>query len=184
MTTPPKIADAAMIGFLGSAEWVDIGCGPGQVHLYSAQQWVRSEPITFANRVEIVLVGRYDALLVEECGTLTLTDNKTSTKTDAHLRVYQRQLAAYAYALEHPARGSPLQVDEIALWVLSRSHFIARPKRMGLYGPTRWISFARRDNAFLRLLEGAAQILDAPEPYSSARCAWCVYQTGDGARRV
>ncbi len=174
-----EIADEAMVRFLRSAEWVDIGCGPGRVHLHSAQEFVDSRPIRFPGGVELVLSGRYDALLVEKCGTLTLADNKTSAKGDDGLRPYRRQLAAYAYALEHPqnAARAPLIVDEMGLWVYSPSGFATKQARLGLYGPTRWVPFKRDHAAFLALLEQVATVLARPEPTGNLHCEWCQYRT-------
>jgi CRISPR/Cas system-associated exonuclease Cas4 (RecB family) len=173
-----EIADEAMVRFLRSAEWVDLQCGPGRVHLDSAGEFVESTPIRFPGDVEVVLSGRYDALLVEECGTLTLTDNKTSRKDDDKLRPYRRQLAAYAYALEHPQNSDqvPIQIDETGLWVYSPGGFATKRNRMGLYGETRWLSFQRNDSAFLKFLGGVADVLSRPEPAADPNCAWCAYR--------
>ena len=172
-----EIADAAMMDFLRSAEWVDLGCGPGRVHLHSGQEYVESESVTFGD-VEIVLSGRYDALLVEECGTLTLADNKTSALDDDRLRPYRRQLASYAYALEHPVRRAraPMLVDETGLWVYAPTRFATKPNRMGLYGPTRWIPFKRDEPAFLAFLGSVAAALGGPEPADGPGCEWCRYR--------
>jgi hypothetical protein len=174
------IADTAMRERIAGAEndgWVDVGVGPQRMRMHSQAVWVESQPIAFQYLgVALVLAGKYDAIVEDEDGSRYLVDYKTSAKPDHELYRYRRQLDAYRFCLEHPAKGAAMVIDETGLLVYTPQWFAFKNRVSGLYGPTRWIDFAREDTAFLRYLRAVATLLSHDEPMSELACEWCKYR--------
>jgi hypothetical protein len=175
------IADTAMrerIADPGDGGWVDIGVGPTRMRMHSQGGWVESQPIAFCEiGVTLVLGGKYDAIVEDEDASRYLVDYKTSARPDHELYRYRRQLDAYRYCLEHPSREREgIAIDETGLLVYTPRAFAFKNRVSGLYGPTRWIDFARDDSAFMKLLGDVAMLLAHDEPPNAANCEWCQYR--------
>lgn len=139
---------------------------------------VDSRPIRFPGGGELVLSGRYDALLVEQCGTLTLADNKTTAKGDDALPAVPPAACGVRLRAGAPARRGARRSSSTRWAVGVRpSGFTRKQARMGLYGATRWVQFKREEEAFLKFLGGVASLLQAAEPMHEPCCAWCRYRS-------
>jgi hypothetical protein len=152
--------DAAMrerIADPGDGGWVNIGVGPTRMRMHSQGVWVESQPVMFPEiGISLILGGKYDAIVEDEAGSRYLIDYKTSARPDHELYRYRRQLDAYRFCLENPScPREAIAIDEIGLLVYTPRSFAFKNRVSGLYGPTRWIDFAREDSAFLKLLRAS-----------------------------
>lgn len=162
--------------------WINVGVGPDRMRMHSQGVWVESEPISFPDlRISIMLAGRYDAIVEDESNCRYLIDYKTSARDESELYPYRRQLDAYRFCLEHPNpddhRLQPaMDIDEIGLLIYTPRSFAFKNRSSGLYGPTRWLDFARDDSAFMRFLKDVATLLSHDEPENTGDCEWCAYR--------
>jgi hypothetical protein len=185
------IADRAMRRRMangGNGGWVDIGVGPGEVRVHSQGAWVESEPIEFNDiGVTIILGGQYDAIVEDQAAEHHLLDYKTSARDEIELFRYRRQLDAYRFCLEHPNRDganakAPLLIEEIGLLIYTPETFTFKGGISGLFGPTRWIGFARNETAFTKHLSEVAMLLAHDEPFGDWECPWCRYRAIGGQK--
>jgi len=143
--------------------------------------WVKSAPIAFDGiDSKCVIRGRFDAVAAFEDGSFGLIDYKTSNATYEKAAFYSRQLSAYAWSLEHPARGalalSP--VTRMGLFVISPRRFeTVSDGDMAFISKTTWLDVPRDDAGFMDFLGGVMAVLDADEPPpSSETCPLCSYR--------
>jgi hypothetical protein len=64
--------------------------------------WVQSAPIELPHGT-CTIKGRFDTVIAWEDDTYSVVDFKTAPVRPEYLGKYERQLAAYAYSLTHPA---------------------------------------------------------------------------------
>jgi hypothetical protein len=145
------------------------------------QKWVRSQPIPVGTEGRTCCIsGRLDALIELEDNTWGVIDFKTSKAHGPRIPLYSRQLHAYAYALENPARG-PLAfgpVTTLGLLVFEPASFVHNTDETAdLKGRLTWVEMRRDDAAFIDFLGQVIAVLSQPEPPDPAPgCPWCAYR--------
>jgi hypothetical protein len=173
------VIDRAMKAcYLGQrTEMLDPDMPPGVIS--QADRWVESAGLNIpGSSVVSEIHGSLDALIHCDDGSVGVVDFKTAALNADLLGTYSRQLHAYAFALEQPGSGPPLQVSALGLLCFLPDAFTTG-HHAALTGQLKWLEIERDDTAFLRFLIEVAGILDEPEPPSaSAECTWC----GWGAR--
>ncbi len=176
------MADKAMKRAFADVALVDLGVGP-KFRVLAQNAWVRSVPVEFdALGISLTIGGAYDALVETEHGELFVVDYKTTNADEIALRKFRRQLAAYAFALEHPAAGPSIALDGHALLAYRPENFAYRARGVsGLYGKSAWIELPRDDEGFRTLLAEVAVVLAGGKPTSAASCAFCTYRRRESA---
>ena len=149
--------------------------------------WVKSAPISFDGiSSHCVIRGRFDAVAEFEDGSFGLIDYKTSNPTSEKGAFYSRQLSAYAWSLEHPARGALAlaPVTRMGLFVISPRRFEPVSNgNMAFINKTTWLDVPRDDAGFMDFLKGVMAVLDADDaPPSSETCPVCTYRKAMEAR--
>lgn len=158
---------------------------PGKLNLMG--KWIKSDVISFPGvGVSCYLKGAFDSVVSFDDGSFGVIDFKTSTPSRAHIAFYGRQLAAYAYALEHPAEGalrlSP--VERLGLLYLDPvdiDHGVDN-HRIVYGGEVTWQEIPKDEQVFLRFMHEVLSVLSLPEPPPAAsECSYCAYR--EEARR-
>jgi hypothetical protein len=145
------------------------------------EKWVKSVPISFPDTAsQVVIRGRFDALLAFENGAYGIIDYKTSEASAEKTAFYSRQLSAYAYALENPAPGalSISPITKMGLFIINPERFEPMPNgEMAFVTKTTWLDVPRDDVTFLVLLGEVVALLDQPSPPKSHDdCGLCNYR--------
>jgi hypothetical protein len=155
----------------------DLASGSPRGRLVGADTWVKSQPYVQPGcETACVMRGRVDILIELEDGGTGIVDFKTVEVSDAHIARYARQLHAYAFALEHPATGTPRPISALGLLCFSPGHFEANGQLASLVGALRWIEVPRDDVGFDVTLGDVVSVLERPEPpVSGPQCAWCAW---------
>lgn len=146
-----------------------------------SDEWVKSVSIGFQGRSSACFLrGILDTVIKFDEGGYAVIDFKTSQTKEEHIRLYGRQLHAYACALEHAAPGSlALQpIRKIGLLVFEPEAFSHRPgEEATLRGGLTWIEIPRDDEAFMSFLDEVLEVLEQPDPPPAAPgCEWCRYR--------
>ena len=82
--------------------------------------WVVSKPIEVnGEATPFAIRGKYDLLMEFPDGTHGIVDCKFQARDNDKSGFYSAQLEAYAFALEHPAKGEPKTISHIGLLVWS-----------------------------------------------------------------
>ncbi len=144
------------------------------------EKWVKSAPIPIPGSAsEVILRGRFDAVIAFEDGSFGIVDYKTSEASDEKAAFYGRQLSAYAYALENPAPNALhlAPITRLGLFVITPALYERLDDgRTAFVSKTTWVEVARDDASFLGLLGQVAAVLDAPQPPPVAEgCGLCQY---------
>jgi hypothetical protein len=145
------------------------------------EKWVKSVPISFpATSSQVVIRGRFDALLAFDDGAYGIIDYKTSEASAEESAFYSRQLSAYAYALENPAPGalSISPITKMGLFIINPDRFEPMPNgEMAFVTKTTWLDVPRDDETFLGLLAEVVALLDQPSPPDpDDNCGLCNYR--------
>jgi hypothetical protein len=145
----------------------------------SRDRWVRSAALAVPGCARpVVLRGRLDAVVVRDDGTDAVMDFKTALPRDGHIPLYERQLHAYAWAVEQPSSGPPSHVSALGLLCFYPGRFEADDAGAALIGELAWIDLPRDDRTFAAFLTEVLSVLDAPElPPARLGCAWCAMRT-------
>jgi len=177
-----KIDRAMKDHYLGErAETVAAGMPEGVIG--GGDRWVKSAPFVIPGCSRTVVIrGRVDVLVDCDGGSLGVIDFKTTMPKADHLTTYGRQLHAYAWALEHPASGSPVPVSALGLLCFLPETFGAQGPRAGLFGGLEWVEIPRHDEKFAEFLYEVAAVLEgAVGPPPSPDCRWCPLVEGRDA---
>lgn len=126
----------------------------------------------------LYIKGRTDGIAELQDGGYAVVDFKTSAVKGEYLPKYQRQLEAYAYALENAAgkghRAAP--VTTLGLLVFEPSAIAGAAQGINLNGAISWIPMERNAAAFLGFLDEVATVCDSgAPPRASAECSYCAY---------
>ena len=173
--------DGAMTTCYNGMRTEEIAAGlPGGVVSFG-QRWVCSQPIDAGvEGATCYIKGRFDSVVAFDDGSYGVIDFKTSSAQGAQIRLYSRQLHAYAYALENPAPGqfALAPITKLGLLVFEPNSFAHLPEgTANLLGTLTWIELPRDDAAFLKFLRQVASVLALPEPPPpSPVCPWCGYR--------
>ena len=146
---------------------------------------VCSAPIAVpGQRRRIVVAGKPDVLIRSDYrvvggkavgGRAVVVDLKTSPPAARTLPRYLPQLAAYAYALAHPATAEPVEVTGTGLLCFAPSGFEigSAPERSAmLTGGLTWLLAPYDEHAFLELIAEVAELCSGPTP-PNPDCIFC-----------
>ena len=145
------------------------------------EQWVKSIPISFPGiSSQCIIRGRFDAIISFEDGSYGIIDFKTSDALEDKATFYNRQLSAYAYALENPATNalSISPITRMGLFIITPARFERMPNgELGFVTKTTWVDVPRDEVTFLEFLKNVIMLLDqATPPDSDANCGLCNYR--------
>jgi PD-(D/E)XK nuclease superfamily len=175
--------DGAMKLHYGGRPTSDVYGGLRDGSVIETNRWVRSTPVVPTGcHSAIVVRGSLDAVVRFDDGTLGIADFKTIEPKSAHLELYAHQLRAYAYCVEHPARGAPVKIDRLGLLCFSPDTYEEVRDRGSLSGTIGWHEIERDDDSFMALLADVTTSFEqsAPPPPAPG-CAWCRFHCGDCA---
>lgn len=144
-------------------------------HVYGTGQWVESTPLVVnGEKTRWRLRGKYDFLLLFDDMTWGVVDTKFSGTLSEKTDFYAPQLEAYAYALEHPAKGDQRPVSTIGLMVW------APMKTNGSHGEGfhlqldhQYQPLERNEDAFSQRVHDVVSLLDGSMPEPSSDCGYC-----------
>ena len=144
------------------------------------EKWVRSQTIQLPNHEDTCHIsGRFDIVVSFDDNTYGVIDFKTSKPSKDSVRMYSRQLHAYAYALEHPAPGklalSP--VTKLGLLYFYPDNINQQNiDRLNYGAEIVWVEVEKDEQRFLSFIDKVLSILESPEvPEWSPGCQWCSY---------
>ncbi len=135
--------------------------------------WVESVVIPGTN---VFIKGKYDLLVYQPDNTYMLVDLKISQPSEDKAEKYKTQLAAYHYALSHPAKGSALNVTKIGLLIFYPEGVTFRDGKASLEFPPKWLEVPIDEEGFLSFIAGVDRLLASPIPKESDSCKWCEYR--------
>jgi hypothetical protein len=141
--------------------------------------WVKSSFINVAGKpTKYAIRGKYDLLIEFADGTYGIIDCKFQAKDSDKTDLYQPQLEAYAFALEHPATGAAKQVSLMGLLVWS----LLEPagdvnKGFGLKLKHTWRPIERNPAALETRLTDFITVVSSAMPDSKDNCDMCNYLT-------
>jgi hypothetical protein len=143
-------------------------------------QTVVSEKIKIGGRITKWYVkGKYDLVLSFANSKVAIIDCKITTgeMDEKKLELYKPQLEAYAFALENPQNGEPVDVIETGLlmWKISSAN-----SNLEMLGPIFQTEpsylFSDRDpNFFQVFISRVIKVLDGDIPAESENCSFCKY---------
>jgi len=135
--------------------------------------WVQSQLIP---RTNVYIKGKYDLLILRPDGTHALVDLKISQPHQDKIEKYQTQLAAYQFALEHPATGKPLTISQIGLLIFYPDTLSFTSGSALVNFPPQWLEVPQDQAGFLTFARNVDQLLSGPLPDESPDCKWCQYR--------
>ena len=145
------------------------------------EKWVQSAPIALPGHTDTLTIrGKFDAVVTFDDGSYGVIDFKTSNIKATSIRLYSRQLRAYAYALEHPAPGklSLSPISKMGLLSYKPDTFSSSADyAASLTGSLNWHEIKRNDKSFMAFLDEVLTVLELPEaPEAAPKCAYCKYR--------
>jgi hypothetical protein len=151
---------------------------PGRVS--HGEQRIKSQVIKLPNHEDTCYIaGRFDIVVSFHDDTYGIIDFKTGKPKDDSTSLYCRQLQAYAYALEHPAKGalSLSPVSKLGLLYFYPDRVSQENiERLAYEANITWTEIVKDDNSFLRFIDEVLDVLELPEaPEHSPNCQWCGY---------
>jgi CRISPR/Cas system-associated exonuclease Cas4 (RecB family) len=125
--------------------------------------------------------GRFDIVVKFDDGTYGVIDFKTGNPEEENYEHYRWQLHAYAYALEHPAKGalklSP--ISKMGLLYFNPSKISQPPgniKQLSYDSEIRWLEIDKNEQKFLNFVGKVLNVLKSSKPPEPSReCPWCNY---------
>lgn len=133
---------------------------------------VKSAPYT-VDGIDFVISGSMDALIRFDDGTVGVVDYKSSS-TKGLGEAYRPQLAAYGWALSHPAKGDPEQVSLYGLVALAPTEMTDTEKGRSYLVSTTWYPYDIEDRWMEDLFKRLAPIVKNPHnAQSKDGCEWC-----------
>jgi hypothetical protein len=145
------------------------------------EKWIKSVSISFpGTSTQLVLKGRFDAVMAFEDGSFGIIDYKTSDASKEKAAFNSRQLSAYAYAHEYPAANalSISLITRLDLFSITPDHFERLSNgEVAFVNKTTWMNIPREDATFLALLREVDTLLGQPAPPPPAEdCGLCNYR--------
>jgi len=134
---------------------------------------VESAPISVGS-VDFTLRGNMDALIRFDDGTVGVVDYKSTTAHPDLAGAYRPQLAAYAWALEHPASAEAQAVTAAGLLVFAPEEMVDTDQGRAYLVSATWIPVEIPDDWFEDFLSRLEPLIESPRSASSApNCGWC-----------
>lgn len=148
--------------------------------LDTTEYFVQSEPLRIPGSASTCAIrGKMDCVARFDDGSFAAIDFKTSEINASHIMLYERQLHAYAAALECAAPGKPSMkpVNRMGLLVFEPNSFDSTPTRQAnLGGSLTWIEIKKEPDKFLHYLASVVSLLEQPAPPPpSMSCSHCKY---------
>ena len=183
-----KRIESLQMGFYDGKDTREVSADLPPGVMRCGEKWVESDAIRPPGRESgCYILGKVDSLIEFEDGSWGVIDFKTTQTRGDHIRLYSRQLHAYVYGLENPARSSASRgreclhldpISKIGLLCFEPTD-IAQPAagRHSYEGDVRWVEMERDDGAFLSFIGEVADLLDKPMPGPTGDCNWCRYGT-------
>ena len=135
--------------------------------------WVESAQIPATN---VFIKGKYDLLAKGNDGQYILIDLKISQPHVAKTEKYKTQLAAYKFALEHPARGESIKVSKLGLLIFYPDQAKFINGHVAMTFPPTWLEIPIDEKGFLTFAKEIDALLSGPHPKESKDCLWCQYR--------
>ena len=135
--------------------------------------WVESQPVS---DTQVYIKGKYDLLVRRPDGTHILIDLKISQPHEDKIAKYKTQLAAYQFALEHPATGQPVTISQLGLLIFYPDTVAFESGSARVNFPPRWLEVPPDQAEFLAFAKDVSQLLLDPLPDESPNCKWCQYR--------
>lgn len=159
------------------------------------ERWVESEPIQPPGRASAsYILGKLDSVIQFDDESWAVIDFKTTRTRGEHIPLYARQLHAYAYGLENPARPPrSLKRESVQLSPITKIGLLCfEPREVSqpsvgrhVYeGEVRWIEMERDDATFLEFIGEIVDLIDGPIPDPGRECAWCKYGADLAGRKL
>jgi len=153
---------------------------PGIVTL--GEKRVQSAPIKFDDLASTCFIaGRFDVVAELDDGSFAVLDFKTGNPSEDKVGMYGRQLHAYAFALENPAKGAlklyPISRMGLLYYTPDTCEYTGNDRQV-LAGQMTWHEVNRDDTSFRRFLHDVISLLDGPLPVPDPEtCDWCSYRS-------
>lgn len=175
---PPAVATVndAMAAAMAQQKWIEAGVSP-KFRVVHHRYEIGSEPMSFPGiSSTLTFHGEIDAIVETANGQQYLAKYALTTDTDDTTYRYQRELAAYTYAVEHPdtpTLNPPMRVSGHV--VIGFSALPAQQRgNEKIWIPVRWVELERRSDSFLSFMRVVARMLSAPHaPPASPNCPRC-----------
>ncbi|MEI6867421.1 MAG: PD-(D/E)XK nuclease family protein [Actinomycetes bacterium] len=171
-----ELADMQERYFIGaSSEHLHAAIPEGKVLNHGG--FVQSTPIEVnAVATPFAIRGKYDLVMEFPDGTYGVIDCKFQARDNDKSGFYSPQLEAYAFALEHPAKGEPKKISSLGLLVWSP----VRPRGnaavgFGLELSCSWYPIPRDPAALQHRLAEFIAVITGPTPEAKATCDQCRY---------
>lgn len=134
---------------------------------------VESAPVSVGG-IDFTLRGNMDALIRFDDGTVGVVDYKSTTAHPGLVGAYRPQLAAYAWALEHPASGEAQAVTAAGLLIFAPEEMVDTDRGRAYLVSATWIPVEVPDGWFGDFLGRLEPLIESPRSASSAPdCGWC-----------
>ena len=139
--------------------------------------WVKSTPIPFnGNPSPYAIRGKYDLLMEFADGTHGIIDCKFQGKDNDKSEFYAPQLEAYAFALENPASGEPLNISVMGLLVWSPKKPVGNPDSgFNLELNSSWFPIMRDPETLQSRLSEFISMISGPTPTRDSSCETCKF---------
>lgn len=141
--------------------------------IVNQEGWVESEVIPGTS---LFIKGKYDLLVKNPDDTYTLVDLKISRPDEEKIEVYQTQLWAYKYAIEHPKTVDPLKISKLALLVFYPKSVEFDDGHVEIDFPPLWMEVPINDEEFMKFVKEVDDLLAGPLPEADEECEWCRYR--------
>ena len=144
------------------------------------ERYVKSNPIQLTDHKSTCFIsGRFDIVVEFDDKTYGVVDFKTGNPNEEYRALYNRQLNAYAYALEHAAPGalglSP--ISQLGLLYFYPSKISqSNIEWLSYDAEVQWVEVEKDEKVFLDFVGDVLRILSLDKPpISSPDCIWCNY---------
>jgi hypothetical protein len=148
--------------------------------LDTTNRTLASAPLTGDPDNDLMLGGRLDCLIIHPTdGLVSVMDFKTAEPTEQSIAKYSRQLHAYAWMLEHPAKGDIKRVSGLQLFyapVQKFTHTLGAGDEFTLSGYIALCPLPYEVEWFDGFLHGVLDMLKAPEPAAGEKCEYCNWE--------
>lgn len=147
----------------------------GKVHSHGG--FVMSKPIEIDGvPTPFAIKGKYDLVLEFPDGTYGVIDCKFQARASDKGQFYSPQLEAYAFALEHPAKGEPKTISALGLLVWAPVKI--RGNSSGNFGmelSCNWYPITRDPDGLQQRLKEFITVITGDVPASKSSCDQCKY---------
>jgi len=139
----------------------------------SQEGFIESQQVTNTN---VYIKGKYDLLVRQPDNTYLIVDFKISQPSEEKIAKYQRQLQAYHYAFEHPARGEAKNITKLGLIIMYPDQVKFNDGQASITFPPQWMEIDIKKDSFLEFMKGVHTLLEGPPPSENPNCRWCKYR--------